>query len=123
MSELEFAERIAKVRARFITKFADKLRKTDTALPQLGGDGEDAANAVEATYRRFHDMCGIGSTIGFDATGQAAKALDAILIAPFRGHRGLSLDELARFKECFEALRAAGLAEIGPTAAHAVSVS
>ncbi|MDB5600158.1 MAG: hypothetical protein JWN71_2202 [Xanthobacteraceae bacterium] len=112
MSESEFAERIAKVRARFVAKFADKLQETDAALPHLAGDGADAANAVEATYRRFHDMCGIGPTIGFDATGQAAKVLDAILIVPFRGRRGLSSDELARFLEGLESLRAVGRTEM-----------
>jgi hypothetical protein len=112
MSESEFAERIARVRTRFVTRFADKLQETDATLPHLAGDGADAANAVEAAYRRFHDMCGIGPTIGFDATGRAAKVLDAILIAPFRGRRGLSSDELARFQEGLETLRAAGRTEM-----------
>jgi hypothetical protein len=112
MSELAFAERIAAVRGRFIAKFADKLQETDAALPNLAGDEAGAANAVEMTYRRFHDMCGIGPTIGFNAIGESARVLDAILIAPFRSQRGLSLDELARFKEGFETLRASWRIEL-----------
>jgi chemotaxis protein histidine kinase CheA len=117
MPALDFAERIAKVRMRFITTFAGKLQEADAALPYLAGDGEDAAKAVEATYRRFHDMCGIGATLGFDATGQAAKAIDAILIAAFRARRGLSDDELARFTDGLEALRTVGRTELETTAA------
>lgn len=123
MSESEFDERIAKIRARFVTKFAEKLRDTDAAVSQLTGDGADATAATEATYRRFHDMCGIGSTIGLNATGQAAKALDAILIAPFRAQRGLSSEELVKFKGCLEALRAAGQSEMGSMAPNAESAT
>lgn len=105
MDESEFAERIAKIRARFISKLADKIQETDAALPHLAGDGGNAAEAVAATYRRFHDMIGIGSTIGFEATGQAARAIDAILAEPYRQHRSLSDDELAKLAEGLKALR------------------
>jgi chemotaxis protein histidine kinase CheA len=123
MSELAFAERIAAVRARFIAKFADKLQETDAALPDLAGDEASAANAVEAAYRRFHDICGIGPTIGFAAIGQSAKVLDAILIAPFRSRRGLSFDELARFKQSFETLRACWRIELDTIAANTDSAT
>jgi hypothetical protein len=123
MSELAFAERIATVRARFIAKFADKMLETDAALPELAGNAANAANAVEATYRRFHDMCGIGPTIGFAGIGQSAKVLDSILIAPFRSQRGLSLDELARFKQGFETLRASWRIELETIAVNTESAT
>jgi hypothetical protein len=123
MSESAFAERIAAVRGRFIAKFADKMLETDAALPDLAGDEASAASAVEATYRRFHDMCGIGPTIGFDAIGQSARVLDAILIAPFRSRRGLSSDELVRFKEGFETLRTTWRVEMETIAVNGESAT
>ncbi len=111
MDESEFAERIAKIRARFISKLADKIQETDAALPHLAGDGGDA-EAVAATYRRFHDMIGIGSTIGFEATGQAARVIDAVLAEPYRQHRALSDDELAKLAEGLKALRIAARTEM-----------
>jgi hypothetical protein len=107
MNESEFAERIATVRVRFASKLADKIHATDAALQHLAGGGSDAIDAVATVYRRFHDVCGIGATIGFEATGRSARNLDAILIGPFREHRGLSCDELIKLEEELAALRIA----------------
>lgn len=115
MDESQFAERIAMIRARFAAKLADKIQETDAALPQAAGEGTDAADAVALAYRRFHDVCGIGPTIGFEATGRAARVLDAILVGPFRDHRGLSGDELAKLKEGLESLRIAARSEMQST--------
>jgi hypothetical protein len=116
MDESQFAERLAEIRARFAAKLADKIRETNAALPHLAGDGSDAADAVATAYRRFHDMCGIGSTIGFEATGRVARTLDAILIGPFRDQRGLSGGELAKLTEGLESLRIAARTEMKSTA-------
>ena len=105
MEESQFVERIAKIRARFVAKLADKIQQTDAALPLLAGDGSDAVEAVATAYRQFHDVCGIGATVGFEATGRLARDLDAVLVGPFRDHRGLSADELANLKEALESLR------------------
>jgi hypothetical protein len=105
MNASQFTERIAKVRARFAANLADKIRQTDAALPHLAGDGSAAVDAVATAYRRFHDMCGVGSTLGFEATGRVARTLDAILIGPFRDRRGLSEGELVRLTEGLESLR------------------
>ena len=115
MNESEFAERIAKIRVRFVSKLADKIRQTDAALHQLSGDGSEAADAVATAYRQFHDVCGIGATIGFEATGRSARALDAILVGPFRDHRGLSEAELVKLKEGLETLRIAARTEMQST--------
>jgi len=105
MDESQFAERIAKIRARFAAKLADKIQQTDAVLPRLTGDGSDAVEAVATAYRWFHDVCGIGETVGFEATGRLARNLDAVLVGPFRDHRGLSADELVKLKEALESLR------------------
>ncbi len=112
LAETQFAERIAKIRARFVSKLADKMQATHEALVVITGDGATAVEAVSTTYRRFHDMSGISSTIGFEATGQVAKTLDALLLGPFREQRGLRPDELTRLKEGLHALQIAALTEI-----------
>lgn len=114
LSEIQFENRIAKVRMRFITKLAETMRVTGADLPRLAGDGSFAVEAVAITYRRFHEMAGIGSTIGFAATGQIARTLDTLLIGPFRDQRGLRGDEVAQLKDGLEALQIAALAEIQP---------
>ena len=115
MAQSDFAERIAMIRARFAAKLTDKIQDTDAALAHLTGDGRDAVDAVAATYRRFHDICGIGATIGFEATGQAARAIDAILIGPFREQRALSDDELVKLTEGLVFLRSAVRTEMSST--------
>ena len=115
MDETEFADRIAKIRARFVSKLSDNIRETDAALQHLTGGESGAIDAVAAVYRRFHDICGIGETIGFEATGRVARILDAILIGPFREQRGLSGDELAKLKEALQSLRATAQTEMQST--------
>ncbi|WP_020173701.1 Hpt domain-containing protein [Methyloferula stellata] len=114
LAEAQFKERIAKVRVRFISKLADTIQTVDAAFAHLTGDGDDAVAAVASTYRRFHDMAGVGSTIGFEATGRVARTLDALLSGPFRDRRGLRDDELAELKEGLGALQMAVLMEIRP---------
>jgi hypothetical protein len=113
--EALFTERLARIRARFASKLAAKIRDTDAALPRLSGDGSDAIEAVAVAYRRFHEVCGIGATIGFQATGQSARGLEGILIGPFRDHRGLSTDELASLKQGLDSLRIAAQTEMQST--------
>jgi hypothetical protein len=115
MDQSQFDERIAMVRARFASRLAGKIEETEAAAEQLVGDGSDAVVAVATTYRRFHDVCGIGATIGFVATGQCARTLDAILVGPFRDRRGLSEGELSRLKEGLASLRVAALVELEST--------
>jgi chemotaxis protein histidine kinase CheA len=118
MAESDFAEGIAKIRARFATKLADRIQETEAALPHLTGDGSDVAEAVATTYRRFHDICGIGATIGFEATGQVARTIDALLIGPLRGRRALSGDELVKLKEGLKSLRIAARTEMSSTSSQ-----
>ena len=115
MDESQFADRIAQIRARFVSKLADRIQETGAALSQMTGDGSNAVEAVATAYRRFHDVCGIGATIGFEATGRVARTLDAVLVGPFRDHRGLSGDELATLAEGLKALGMAAQTEMQST--------
>jgi hypothetical protein len=110
-----FAERIAVIRKRFASKLVTKLEEIDAALPHLEGEGSTVIEAVATTYRRIHDVCGIGPTVGFDETGRVARSLDTILVGPFRGERGLTADEVATLREGLNALRVAAAHDMQST--------
>ena len=102
-----FAKRLADVRKRFTAKLPSRIAAIDHALPALAGDGGEVAAAVYSVHRQVHDLCGIGPTLGFLATGQAARVCEKILLQPSRGKRGLTEQELAGLTEGLVALRAA----------------
>jgi hypothetical protein len=103
----DFAERLAVVRERFATKLAGRLAEIDAAMPRLVGEGGAVNQAVDVAHRKVHDLCGIGPTLGFHATGAAARVCERILLQPFRGLRGLTEQEMAHLREGFAALRVA----------------
>jgi hypothetical protein len=103
----QFAKRLADVRRRFAGKLAGRIAEIDTALPHLTGTGGDVAAAVYTAHRKIHDLCGVGPTLGFTATGQAARVCERILLQPSRAERGLTEQEMAKLKEGLAALRAA----------------
>ena len=102
-----FAERLEGVRKRFAGKLPARIEEIDAALPELTGAGGGVAAAVYSAHRKVHDLCGIGPTLGFLATGKAARMCEKILLQPSRGQRGLTEQELACLKDGLVALRAA----------------
>lgn len=111
-ADAQFAKRMAQIRARFAGRLGDQIRQTEEALPRMRGDGSDAVEAVEAAYRRFHDICGMASTVNFTVTGRAAQGLDAILVVAFRAQRGLTEAEFTDATAGLDAVRAAANIEI-----------
>lgn len=105
MDEAGYAARIAEIRTRFSKRLDTEITATGAALEELTGSSEDVACAVAVVYRRFHSVCGIGGTLGFGETGKAARRLDAILVGPYRDHRGLNRDEIDRLREGLESIR------------------
>lgn len=80
-------------------------------LPQLHGHGATVLQYVEATHRAMHELCGIGPTVGFAATGRAARAIERMLLIACRERRGLTIAETAEFETGLKALRAAAHAD------------
>jgi hypothetical protein len=116
MDAAQFAERMAQIRARFAAKLNSKIEDTDAALIVAVGDGKKAVEAVAAIYRRFHEVCGIGPTIGFNQTGRVARTLvDEVLVMPFRTERGLTAIEMAKMKEGLEAFKIAARVDMRST--------
>ena len=60
-----FADRLARVRQRFVSTLEGKIDDTCAALPTLGCDAPLAAAAVAEAYRCMHGIVGIGPTVGF----------------------------------------------------------
>jgi chemotaxis protein histidine kinase CheA len=97
-----FIERLGRVRERFVSALEGKIEDTYSALSDLS----------EETYRRIHGIVGIGPTVGFAATGRAARALETILLRPHEEERALTTQEIASFKEALHALRETAAQEL-----------
>ena len=109
--ETEFAARIDRIRARVALKLADKIPEIDATMSLMTGDGDAAVDAVASAYRWLHDVTGIGSIIGFEATGRHARSCAAVLVSAFHAQRCLSSDELALLVGGFETFRIVALSE------------
>ena len=110
-----FEARLMGIRVRFARGLAAKIEQTDAALTRMAGEGIDAVDAVTVAYRWLHEVGGIGSNVGFAATGLLAKSCEAILAAPFRTQRGLSPGEMAKLTSGLESLRITALTETATT--------
>jgi hypothetical protein len=95
---------MALIRARFIAKLTIKIEEVTASLPSLAGNGRTAVDAVAEVYRRLHDVGGIGANIGLNQSAQAARVLvEGVLLKPFRDKRGLTTEEVAKFKKDLDA--------------------
>ena len=107
MADDVFAERLARVRARFAGNLPVRIDSIDRALPNLAGDGETVFPILAAVHRNAHEICGIAPTVGFAATGKAARCVERILLQPLRDKRGLNEAEITSVRQELDALRVA----------------
>jgi chemotaxis protein histidine kinase CheA len=119
MTDDIFADRVAKVRQRFMATLEAKIEETSAALPKLGGVAPEdtAVAAVAEAYRAMHAIVGIGRTVGFPDTGRAAHEVEDVLRPPYHAGRGLSDDEISRLKDSLQALRTIAARELQSTQA------
>ncbi|MGP0090648.1 MAG: hypothetical protein ACLPKB_11920 [Xanthobacteraceae bacterium] len=115
MSNIGFAERLARVRQRFITSLESKIADSYEALPTLIGEGAPVKDAVAEVYRRIHGISGIGPTVGFAETGRAARNAEVALLTAYRERRGLNEKELDAFRKALHGLRDAAQRELQAT--------
>jgi len=115
MAEDVFADRVAKVRQRFMSTLEARIDETSAALPHLGAGAPPAAAAaaVAEAYRRMHAIVGVGRTVGFADTGHAAREVEDVLRSPYQAGRGLTGDEISLLKNSLQALRAVAARELG----------
>ena len=69
----QFSERLAKVRHRFMGSLESRIQDSYAALPKLVGEGPEVTRGRRRAYRRLHGIVGVGPTVGFAATGRAAR--------------------------------------------------
>ena len=118
-----FQDRLQAVRQRFASSLAGKIRDTRSQLANLSGDADGVVDAVAATYRLVHGICGIGAAVGFAVTGRAAKDVEDVLVGAYRQQRGLAAEEVVRLVARLDALSAAAEAELGSAAVSSISNS
>ena len=76
----QFETRLAKVRHRFATTLESKITDAAIAADRMSRSSDGVIKHVSESYRHLHGICGIGPTVGFTATGEAARAAEVTLI-------------------------------------------
>jgi hypothetical protein len=112
MSVDPFTERLAKVRHRFVSGLESKIEDAYVAIPKLSGPGPAAAEAVDAAYRGMHGIVGVGATVGFPATGQAARSAELALMPAQHQKRALAPAEIVSLNKALLGLRDAATREL-----------
>lgn len=108
----QFEARLAQVRHRFAGSLQSKIDDAVGAFSTLSESSPDAPANVDQTYRRVHSICGVAPTVGFAATGKAARAAEVALLEPMRNKRGLTPGESEILKKALDELRKAAQQEL-----------
>ena len=101
----EFTERLARIRQRFAATLRGKIDDNFAALPKLSDKGADAIETIVVVHRTLHEMCGIAASVGFPATGKAARGAESVLRGPAQAKRPLTAEEAAALIAEFDYLR------------------
>jgi HPt (histidine-containing phosphotransfer) domain-containing protein len=112
MSVDVFADRLARVRRRFVSTLQGRIDDTEASIPKLAGRTAAAAGAVREAHRYVHGIVGIGPTVGFPATGRAARDVEDALRRAQNERRGLSDEEISALRERLLDLRTAAEREM-----------
>jgi chemotaxis protein histidine kinase CheA len=112
MSVDVFADRLDRVRRRFVSNVEDKIRDACAAVPALSEIVPAAAASLGDVYRSVHSIVGIGPTIGFPVIGRAARHVEDVLRAAYCDKRGLTAGEISQLTNSLNALREAASGEL-----------
>ncbi len=112
MTADDFAEHVAKVRARFAAALNAKIADSLASLTPMQAGGEPALQAGIVTHRRLHEMYGIAPTLGFAATGEAAGRARTAIREAAKAKRPPTPEEIAALKSELERLRSAADADL-----------
>lgn len=107
-----FADRLSRVRRRFVATLASKMEDAFAAIPKLRAVAPAAASAVGETYRCIHGIVGVGPTVGFPETGRAARDVEDALRPAQDEKRGLTEDEILLVQQRLHVLQAAAAREM-----------
>lgn len=109
--EDDLKERLAAVRARFAAALDGKIGDSFEALEKIAAGGE-TVDIVIAAHRRLHEMCGIAPTLGFAATGKAARSAETVMREAAHAKRTLTPAEISALAGELAALRTAAATEL-----------
>ncbi len=112
MTNVDFNEKVARVRARFATSLPGKIADSFADLKQMSDGSSDSIDTVITAYRRLHEMCGIAPTLGFEATGKAARSTKAAIREAAKAKRAATPSEIAALRTELEQLRTAASGEL-----------
>jgi len=104
-------EQVARVRARFAATLDGKIGDSFAALEKISSGGE-MIEVVMTAHRRLHELCGIAPTLGFMATGKAARSAEAVMREAAMSKRALTPAEIRALKSELKALRTAAAGEL-----------
>ena len=107
-----YADRLARVKQRFVSSLDAKIQDTGAAIARLPDSAPGAAASVSEVYRSLHGIAGIAPTVGFPDTGHTARGAENVVRAAYREQRGLSAEEVSLFTDALGALRGAASREL-----------
>ena len=107
-----FEMRLARVRLRFATTLESKITDAFVSADHMTRGESGVIKHVSDSYRHLHSICGIGPTVGFAATGAAARVAEGALMQAHREKRGLTEREVLSLKKALENLRVAAASEL-----------
>ena len=107
-----FEIRLARVRHRFATTLESKITDAVVSADHMSRSDNGVTKHVSESYRHLHGICGIGPTVGFTATGEAAHAAEVTLMQAYRERRGPTQTEVMSLKQALQRLRVAAASEL-----------
>ena len=108
----QFETRLARVRHRFATTLESKVKDAVVSADRMTHSHGGVTKQISDCYRDLHSICGIGPTVGFTATGEAARAAEGTLMQAHHEKRGLNEREVISLKRALESLRVAAASEL-----------
>ena len=108
----QFETRLAIVRHRFATTLESKITDAVISADRMSRNGDGVIKHVSESYRHLHGICGIGPTVGFTATSEAAHAAEVALMPAHHESRRPTQTEVVRLKRALERLRVAAASEL-----------
>ncbi|HEY4987749.1 MAG TPA: Hpt domain-containing protein [Bradyrhizobium sp.] len=103
---------VAKVRHRFATALESKIKSTIVSTDHMTRNEDRAINSITESYRRLHSIYGVGATVGFVATGEAAHDAEATLVDAYLEKRSLTEHEFTNLRNALARLQDAATSEL-----------
>jgi curved DNA-binding protein CbpA len=107
-----FETRLARVRHRFAITLESKIEDAVISANIMSRGNDSLIKHLSDSYRNLHGICGIGPTVGFSATGEAARTAEGTLMQAYREGRRLTETETLNLKKALERLRVAAASEL-----------